>query len=180
MKAGKSRDERRPDPFENEQPEGYHYSRRERLSMRAAPRFPDRRGGLLRRNRTLLIILLDLIIVLILGLFLARYLYARVNTAELEGYSLLLRGAHYGEVVVATLEIENRRAVPEQQRVSARFSLRRNPTEAEATFVSGSTPRASQRTVLRATVPAFAASRVLYAQVRIGETVRRLSAGLEP
>jgi hypothetical protein len=160
MKTGKSRDERRPDPFENEQPEGYHYNRQERLSMQAAPRFPDRRAGLLRRNRTLLIILLDLVIILILGLFLMRYLYARVNTAELEGYSFILRGARYGEVVVATLEIENRRA--------------------ESTFVSGSTPPASERTILRATVPALGASRVLYAEVRIGETVRRLSTGLEP
>ena len=181
MMLRKSRKEQRQDPFRDEQPNGYHYSRQDRLSMASAPRFPERKGGIFRRNRTLLIILLDLVIIMILGVFLVRFLYARVNRAELEGYRVVLRGVRTEEVVLATLTVTNTTAAPMGQKtVFARFSLERNPDEEEATYVSGVVGEGER--ILRAAIPLSASSasaEVLYAEVRIGDSRERLSAGLE-
>ncbi len=184
MRPGKGKTGQRPDPFRDEQPEGYHYSRRDRLSMATAPRFREKGGGIFRRNRTLLIILLDLVIVTILGVFLVRFLYARVNRADLEGYSVVLRAVRSEEVVIATLTITNTAAAPtRQQSVFFRLSLARNADEEELTYVSGLAPpeRGGER-ILRATVPishSRASPEVLYAEVQIGDSSRRLSTGLE-
>jgi hypothetical protein len=185
MRLGKGKNKQRPDPFKDEQPPGYHYSRQDRLSMATAPRFRERGGGIFRRNRTLLIILLDLVIVLILGVFLVRFLYAQVNRANLEGYSVVLRGARSEGVVVATLSITNTAAASTaEQSVFARFSLVRNPDEEDSTYVSGPVPREREgERILRVAIPVSersASSEVLYAEVRIGDSRKRLSTGLEP
>ena len=185
MRLGKGKKEQRPDPFRDEQPPDYHYSRQDRLSMTTAPRFRERGGGIFRRNRTLLIILLDLVIILILGVFLVRFLYTQVNRANLEGYSVVLRGVKSQEVFVATLTITNTAAASTaEQSVFVRFSLVRDPDEEDSTYVSGSAPREREgERILRAVIPvsgSSASSEVLYAEVRIGDSRRRLSAGLEP
>jgi hypothetical protein len=183
MRPGKDKNRERQDPFRDEQPAGYHYSRQDRLSMATAPRFRDSGGGVFRRNRTLLIILLDLVVILILGVFLVRFLYARVNRADLEGYRVVLRGVRTEEVVLATLAITNTSAASTgQQSVFVRFSLERNPDEEDSIYTSGIAPpdRGGER-ILRAAIPvstSSASSEVLYAEVRIGDTRRRLSAGL--
>lgn len=184
MRPGKKNKNERPDPFKDEQPTGYHYNRRDRLAMGTAPRRRDSGGGIFRRNRTLLIILLDLVIILILGLFLVRFLYARVNRADLEGYSVELRSVRAEEVILATLTITRiASTAAAEQMVYVRFSLERNPDEEDATYISGLPPRErGGESVLRAVVPRFpssASSEVLYAEVRIGDSRRRLSAGIE-
>lgn len=175
---GKADRQRKPDPFEEEQPPGYHYSRQDRLSLPTAPRFPQKGGGIFRRNRTLLILLLDLVVVMVLGVFLVRVFYSQVNRADLEGYSVVLRGVRSQETVIATLTVANSSS-ESQQRVFVRFSLVRKPGEEESTYVSGMAPaeRGGQR-ILRAAVPAEDSPEVLYAEVRIGDTRKRLSTGL--
>jgi hypothetical protein len=184
MLRGKDKNTERSDPYRDEQPEGYHYSRRDRLSMATAPRFRDSGGGIFRRNRTLLIIFLDLVIILILGVILVRFLYARVNRADLEGYNVVLRGVRTEEVILATLTIKRTASSDTGQRtVFVRFSLERNPDEEDWVYISGIAHggRGEER-ILRAAIPVSAASAssgVLYAEVRIGDSRRRLSAGLE-
>jgi hypothetical protein len=184
MRRGKKNKNERPDPFKDEQPTGYHYSRRDRLSMANAPGRRDSGGGIFRRNRTLLIILLDLVIILILGLFLARFLYARVNRADLEGYNVVLRSVRAEGVILATLTITrtaSRSAAG--QMVYVRFSLERNPEEGDSTYVSGLGPRVrGGESVIRAVIPpspSSASSDVLYAEIRIGDSRTRLSTGVE-
>jgi hypothetical protein len=117
--------------------------------------------------------------------FLVRFLYARVNRADLEGYSVELRGARTEQVVLATVTITNTDSVPAgQQSVFVRFSLRRNPREEDSTYVSGSAPpqRGGERT-LRAAIPLSGADsppKVLYAEVRIADSREYLSASVEP
>jgi hypothetical protein len=184
MKPGKGREKRTRDPFRDEQPAGYHYSRQDRLSMATAPHSRPRGGGIFRRNRTLLIILLDLVIILILGVFLVRFLYARVNRAQLEGYSVVLEGLHTEGVVLATLTITNTDAAAAGRSVFVRFSLERNPDEQESTYVSGLAPPAGgEGRALRVAIPVDSSSQlpdVVYAEVRIGDSRERLSAGLGP
>ena len=174
----------RPDPFKDEQPPGYHYSRQDRLAMAAAPRFRDSAGGIFRRNRTLLIILLDLVIILVLGLLLVRFLYARVNRADLEGYNVVLRSVRTEEVILATLTVtKTASAAAAEQTIYVRFSLERNPDEADSTYISGALPRERRgESILRAAIPrspSSVSSEVLYAELRIGESRRRLSTGIE-
>jgi hypothetical protein len=173
--------EEQPDPFEDGQPSGYHYSRKQRLSLSTAPRERDRGGGIFRKNRILLIILLDLVIILVLGLFLMRYLNAQVHRADLEGYSVVLRGLYFGEVVFATLTITNKggRSVT-GARIYARFSLDRAFDEEDTTYSSAILPDDGEgQTILRLTIPAAEGAKVLYSEVEIGDSAKRLSAGLE-
>jgi hypothetical protein len=184
MRRGKKSKDERPDPFEDEQPPGYHYSRQDRLAMAAAPRYREPGGGIFRRNRTLLIILLDLVIILILGLLLVRFLYARVNRADLEGYNVVLRSVRAEEVILATLTItRTASAAADGQMVYVRFSLERNPDEEDATYISGLPPREpGGESILRTVIPrspSTASSEVLYAEVRIGDSRRRISTGIE-
>jgi len=184
MRLGKKNKNGRSDPFKDEQPPGYHYSRQDRLDMAAAPRFRDSGGGIFRRNRTLLIILLDLVIILILGLFLVRFLYARVNRADLEGYNVVLRSVRTEEVILATLTVRKTASTAAAvQTVYVRFSLERNPDEGDSTYISGVLPRErGGESILRTAIPRSPSSDsydVLYAEVRIGDSRRRLSAGIE-
>jgi hypothetical protein len=181
MRSRKGKKEEQLDPFEDGQPSGYHYSRKQRLSLPTAPRVQDRGGGIFRKNRTLLIILLDLVIILVLGLFLMRYLYAQVHRADLEGYSVVLRGFYFGEVVFATMTITNKRGGSVTgQRIYARLSLDRAFEEEDTTFSSAILPdEGEEQIILRVTIPAPEGATVLYAEVEIGDTAKRLSTGLE-
>jgi hypothetical protein len=185
MTAGGQDNKRENQVPKGEQPPVFRYSREERLSLPGAPRRSDGGGrGLFRRNRTLLIILLDLIIILVLGLFLVRFLYSQTYKADIEGYLVQLSGFRYDEVVFATLKVKNtgrgeaNRSVTDG-RIYARFSLERSLREADSTFASSALPEpAQEETVLRAAISVEGEPEVLYAEVRIGETVRRLSCGL--
>jgi hypothetical protein len=181
MRSRKGKREEQPDPFEDGQPSGYHYSRKQRLSLPTAPRDQDRGGGIFRKNRTLLIILLDLVIILVLGLFLMRYLYAQVHRADLEGYSVVLRGFYSGEVVFATLTITNKGGNSiTGARIFARFSLDRDFDEEDTTYSSAILPGDGEgETILRVTIPADKGAKVLYSEVEIGDSAKRLSTGLE-
>jgi hypothetical protein len=180
MRSRKGKKEQLPHPFEDEQPSGYHYSREQRLNLPTAPRVQDRGGGIFRQNRTLLIILLDLVIILVLGLFLMRYLYAQVHRADLEGYSVVLRGFSSGEVVFATLTITNKRGGSETgERIYARFSLDGEFEEKDTTYSSAFLPDDGEKeTILRVTIPATERAKVLYAEVKIADTAKHLSTGL--
>lgn len=181
MRSRKDKREEQPDPFEDGQPSGYHYSRKQRLSLPTAPRDQDRGGGIFRKNKTLLIILLDLVIILVLGLFLMRYLYAQVHRADLEGYSVVLRGFYSGEVVFATLTITNKGGNSiTGARIFARFSLDRDFNEEDTTYSSAMLPDDGEgETILRVTIPAAEGAKVLYSEVEIGDSAKRLSTGLE-
>ena len=181
MKSRKGKKEEQPDPFEGGQPFGYHYSRKQRLSLPTAPGAQGSGGGFFHRNRTLLIILVDLVIILVLGLFLMRYLYARVHRADLEGYSVVLRGFYFGEVVFASLTITNKRGSSVAGgRIYVRFSLDRAFEEENTTYSSTILPDdGEEETILRVTIPAVQEAAALYAEVEIGDTAKLLSTGLE-
>jgi hypothetical protein len=180
------KEDRSLDRETGKQPPLHHYSREERLSRASAPRPRDAGGrGLFRRNRTLLIILLDLLIISILGIFLVRFLYSQAARTEVAGYSFVLRGFRSGEVVVAALSIKPeagkvQTAAGPDARIYVRFSLQRKFEAKQLTFASTAAPEAEEgEVILRTTVPAKSESEVLYAEVRIGDTVKRLSCGIE-
>ena len=90
-----------------EQPCTYHYKREERLSLPGAPH-PSAQGGFFRRNRALTIIMLDVVLLLIIGLGVRLFLSRSSNRARIDGYSVVLRGFPYEDVVFATLTVKKR------------------------------------------------------------------------
>jgi hypothetical protein len=178
-----SRDSRAEGPLH------FHSSREERLALLGAPRGErDRRRGIFRRNRTLLIVLVDILLFLFLAVFLVRFLYSQTSQARLEGYSVVLRGLVYGEVVYATLTVNSDRNVGgvNDGRIYVRFALSRDARDADAQFLSAGLPEAAGpevilRAILAGTPPVRAGggkAGTLYAEVRIGQTTRLLSFGL--
>ncbi len=86
----------------------FHYNRDERLEMAGRrPKF-DTRGSIFRRNRSLLIILLDVLLLLIVfGVWWA-FLRTPEDSVARDGYRFELAALAVGEETVATLTITNR------------------------------------------------------------------------
>lgn len=165
----------------------FHSSREERLGLAGAPRSDlAQRYGVFRRNRTLLIVFVDVLLFLIVAVFLVRFLYAQTPRARLEGYAVQLRGLSYGEVVYATLTVSPAGGPGSlgDGRAYVRLALAARAPETDAQFVSAQLPGADgPETVLRTALPVQEgrdAPRTLYAEVRIGDSIRRLSASLVP
>lgn len=171
----------KPDAPKSGGPLDFHSSRQERLARFGAPH--QRAGGtagVFRGNRTLLVVLLDILLFLMLGVLLVRFLYAQTPRARLQGYEVSLRGLSHGEMVYATLTVRAEAAAekPGDGRIYVRLSVSRDPADGQATFVSGQLPGPGNELVLREGLPASGAkSATLYAQVRVGKTVRLLSCG---
>ena len=92
-----------------------------------------------------------------------------------------MRGLYFGEVVFATLTITNKggRSVT-GARIYARFSLDRAFDEEDTTYSSAILPDEGEgQTILRLTIPAAEGAKVLYSEVEIGDSAKRLSTGLE-
>lgn len=147
--------------------------------MPAAP-VPPGGGSFLRRNRSLLIILADIAILLVLGLVAYRFLGSPGGSARLGEYTLSLRALRYGEVVFATVTVERAggargRAEGAEERVFARFAWSRSASDAESHFDSAPAPPPEEEVLLQAALPLEAASERLYAEVRAGGESARLS-----
>ncbi len=85
----------------------YHYKREERLGTVGHRPMRERSGGIFRRNRSLLILLLDLtIIVIVFGIW---WFFLRTPTDEtvVDGYRIELSARVQDDGTVATLTIRN-------------------------------------------------------------------------
>jgi hypothetical protein len=112
---------------------GYHYSRRERLSLESAPpSLPA--GGFFRRNRHLAIILLDLLVLVILFFALRTFLLGGHDRVRLAGYQVNLRGFPYEEVVLSSVSVKRISVKPSgaYTNVRVRFMLEENGEALEA------------------------------------------------
>jgi hypothetical protein len=84
-------------------------------------------------------------------------------------------------MVYATLTVSAAAAAeqPDDGRIYVRLSLSRDSADGQATFASGRLPGQGSELVLREGLPVSGARPgTLYAQVRVGNTVRLLSCGL--
>lgn len=171
---------------EGEQPPIYHYDREDRLSRPGAPR-RDPKLGFFRRNRSLTIVLLDLFILLLIGLGIYFFLSGRSYQGNLGGYSLVLRGFPYKDIVFATLTVK-RTAPPENsytsgilsERIFVYFTLSgkgNKPAEGEGGYyLSAQLPgKRAEEIILREAIPSVEGADTLYAEIKIGEKTKRLN-----
>ena len=183
--ARRSRDTDQTDGGPGVKPDlGYHYSRRERLSLESAPP-PRSEGGFFRRNRHLVIILLDLMILVLLFYGLRAFLAGQQERTRLAGYQLTLRGFPYEEVVLASMSVKriSRKPAGEYTSIRVRFQLEDGGEAVEAeTLLPDET---GEEIMLRQALPAPQRSEVLLAEVVLSgggsptERSDRLSIDLE-
>jgi len=70
-----------------------HYSRKERLSMSNAPGLSTRNtGGIFKGNRSLLIVLLDILLLVLMIFIFKQFIFSPSYQANLAGYRIDLRG----------------------------------------------------------------------------------------
>jgi hypothetical protein len=76
--------------------------------MPGAPRQDRERGGLFRKNRGLMILLIDIVIIVIVAIIYRAFLYEPPYAGRLEGYQLLLRGFALEDRIMVDLRVEKR------------------------------------------------------------------------
>lgn len=144
--------------------QGYHYSRRERLSLGSAPP-PRPEGGFFRRNRHLLIILLDLLILVLLFYGVRAFVLGGQERTRLGGYQVTLRGFPYEDVVLASLSVRRISSKPAGgfTRIRVRFMLEDG---GEAVAAEAALPDAAgEEILLRQALPAVTRAGILAAEV---------------
>jgi hypothetical protein len=151
----------------------YRYSREERRAMDNAPELASRlRKGVLRGNRSLLIVLLDVLLIVFMFIIFRVFLYKPQSSAAMNGFEIELSGRVVGESLFAVATIRNEdgegsaetayltfRLGDDEQRLSSRLPAERGGVEEAAVLL----PYADPEERIEVTV-------------RIGDLERRLSA----
>ncbi len=106
----------------------FHYNREERyvgLSSAIVERDSQKKRGPFRKNRSLLILFLDVLFILVLVFVIVPILNRSASTSELMGYKMQFRAFLYEDSTFLSLKIEAREdiAAMEQNMVTVRFSL---------------------------------------------------------
>ena len=161
---------------------GFHYSRDERLRMGGRELGEKTKTGGIFRNRTLLIILLDVIFIFII--FGAAYLLFPIfgSRTTIDGNLFRLRGVEIEEDILFTLMVERQTAEPpeEESIFQVRFSLESEGGRREEVsgWISDVAPTApDERRIVRFEAPAAEGTtwETAVATVRLGEEELRLA-----
>ena len=163
---------------DREEPSIFHYSREERLSLPGAPK-PPLQEGFFRRNRSLTIVLLDILILIIVGFGVYLFLGRTSHQAKISGYSVVLHGILYQDVVFASLtvkKIKNEPTIP-PERIFISFTM--SKSEEELSLSAQLPVKPGEETVLREAIPFEKNNDTLYAYVSVGEKSIRLSRDLK-
>ena len=157
-----------------EQEKTFHYSREERLSMPGAPKLDYVKKGILRNNRALLILFLDLVIILILIYVFFRFFYETSYTASVGNYQLSLKGFLYEGKAYAALYVKmgrGKKAKSEREESTGNFVVKfyLKGREGKAVTVSGRLPvTTGDEIIVRQSLPFSGRETILYASVKIG------------
>ncbi|RKX84161.1 MAG: hypothetical protein DRP57_06445 [Spirochaetes bacterium] len=84
----------------------FHYDRNERLSMPAAPRRDSMKRGIFKGNRSLLILLLDIIVILILMFIFFRFLNRPSYKKTEQGFQFELEAFPYADNILVSLYVK--------------------------------------------------------------------------
>jgi hypothetical protein len=144
----------------------YHYSREERLAMSNAPRLDIRhRKGIFRGNRSLYIVLLDVLLICLMFFLFRSFIFKPVNRIVLQGYTVTLRSRTIKDSVYAAVRIKEREAEIGVERAFVEFrfgdSVRQNSVVL--------TPGEKTTHEVTALFPSAGASGKLTVTIRIGD-----------
>jgi hypothetical protein len=184
-REGEQEEPRRREGKREEGEPRLHYSREDRLSLPSARSLqPRRRGGPFRGNRSLMIILLDVLLILFLGIVVVRFLNNQTSRANIAGYAISLRAVQSGEVVEAALSVrgpaEGSAAPAAGQSIQVHFSLSSSAGQGPSESLSSALPApGGEPLLLRQAIPGSGEPKTLYADVQVGQMRRRLAAPVE-
>ena len=157
----------------------FHYDREDRLNRRSR-REEASRGGIFRRNRSLAILLLDVVLIVILYLFLQFFVFGAEDRHTALGCRFVLRAVAFEDQVLVSLRITRRDAPKEGAEslvATAVFGLQGSDVRQEDADLLPSDPDEPRylRTRLRRREDAERAT----ASVRAGDTRFELVAPVE-
>lgn len=149
----------------------FHYSREERLSLLSAPDLSSRgdKRGVFRRNRTLLIILLDICVVSLLVLIYSRFLYVPPYQGELAGVLLVLNAYETEEKCLGILTVKRVDEPEREGAVQMRVVFRRAGEQVQLTETLP--PGLGDNVEIPVSFPRLDQAGTVDAEIRIGEEV---------
>ena len=157
----------------------FHYKREERLNMPSAPRHFVGKGGAFRKNRSLLFILFDVLILVVIIFIIYRVVFV-YNTdknnyqGNLAGYSVVLYVYPQDDLALVMVAVSKLASTPEtaEDRIYIRFYYEDSDIQE---FVSERLPKTEdQRVNVRTSLPARD-ERIISAEVHIGDEKMVLS-----
>jgi len=137
----------------------FHYDREERIRRSGREERVPQTGGIFKRNRSLAIILLDLIIVLIIFVIFGVIFRPDPSTGRAEGCEFTLRAVAYADQTLVSVRIRNvEGTLTEPQRI---VTVTAGPPDKPAsTQVKDLIPEKGKERVVRATLPPLPAGEV--------------------
>ena len=156
----------------------YHYDRAVRRAGLPERLRQTRPKGFLRGNRSLVITLLDLSVLLILFVIVWFFVRSGGRGDALEGYELAARGVVFGDRVFASLSLEPQNEEVSGGIVSAAFGF--DAGAAEVTVTDVLPEPGEEARVLRTSIPLDPEAKQIVILVRIGEEIKEVTADLEP
>lgn len=172
MARRRSRKTDSQEPLRPEIEAAMRYRREERLGMASAPARKQTRGGVFASNRSLLILLVDVVVIVLIVTVLRALGMLDPASGRVEGYGCTLEAARLGGEIHATVTLRPRGERPEgegAERVFCRFY----PTSDSQAFVSTSAVLDGGGATVRGVVPDLGAPTHLSADVTVGtESIR--------
>jgi len=145
----------------------FHYNREDRLSMDGAPDLSKRKGGFLKGNRSLTILLLDILLLALIAFVVIGLFQRSSHKGKLEGYSLTLSALAYQDAAYVTLTLESLKAAAAPPRVFVKFYLSGSDEEL---FVSDVLPfKEDEKIVLKGSLPLYGDEEEVLAEAKIGD-----------
>ena len=160
----------------------FHYNREERYST-LSPDVVDRdskRRGSFRKNRPLVILLLDVLLVIVLYFIISPMLRRYAASTDINGYELQMRAFLFEESTFVSVQIEADAPVKEteQNLVTIQFTLEEEEVTEELIDVLPAAEGESR--MYRARLPGGKGKKNAYADVRIGDSSATLKAEIIP
>jgi hypothetical protein len=149
----------------------YHYSRKERMAMPNAPRLEVRhRKGVFRGNRSLLIVLLDVLLICLMFFLFRSFVFKPQNRVRLHGYVITLRCRIIKDSTYAAVRIKGDGEQSRIPRAFIEFQLGESVRQNSVALSPG------ERTTheVTALLPLASSDEVLTAIVRMGDQTETL------
>lgn len=161
----------------------FHYNREERYSTLAPDivnRDSQKKRGLFRKNRSLLILFLDVLFILVLAFVIVPLLNRRASITETGNYKMQFRAFLYEDAVFLSLKIEAAEDIKamEQNTVTVRFRLAEG--EGSETLIDLLPEQKGEIRMYRGKIDGGEGKQTAFAEVTIGDTTTELKTEVVP
>ena len=162
--------------MENGNKHNYHYKREERLTMPNAPKKDTNLSkNIFKRNKSLVIILVDIIIILVVFSFFKIFIEMPSYVDENNGYVLTLSGFSTSEEVIVRIKIKKEEQDAASGKAEMTFKAGNNKLE----IISELPVKAGEVLEITDTIGVLEKSDELTAEIKINNKISKLSLNLD-